>query len=468
MSTEIIQFHQRNGRFPMCSTHSFEERRIGNLLKRFRQIAESNTLDQNVAELDAKFTRDVWAPTSSRSSSSRSSSSRSSSSTSSSTSSSVGFMNAKELHAMERVNELVEFYKQHRRFPSQLGSNPEEKSLGFWLLRIRSTLRGKGEHHVLYESVCSSLDNFFGRNVWCPSPNANEEKSLENARSVIQFYEEHGNFPSANSTSNSVEETKLGQWLANIRRAERGKTTTSTLYDSVRDLLDKHFTRDVWCPSNDVNEQESLENARNLIQFHNQHGRFPSDYSKYQEERRIGKWLSRARKSIRGKGVSVLYDSVRDLLDSYFGSRGIWCPSNDIKELKALENAKTLIQFHNQHERFPSGKSKDPEEKRLGIWLSNMRSASRGNGGMRLYDSVRDLLDSYFGSRDIWCHNETSVSSFSTSSSLDSVRELINFHENHNQNVGIWLQQQRGEEDSDDDTDDGNDVNTGTTSNDVE
>lgn len=64
---------------------------------------------------------------------------------------------------------------------------------------------------------------------------------------------------------------------------------------------------------------------------------------------------------------------------------------------KSLERAHTFIDFVNAHERFPSVKTKDPDEHKLAVWIVQMRRTKRGTSQkhncMVLYSEVEQLLN---------------------------------------------------------------------------
>jgi hypothetical protein len=130
----------------------------------------------------------------------------------------------------------------------------------------------------------------------------------------------------------------------------------------------------------DDKETISLSKAREVVAYHKKHGRYPPRTTS------LGNWLSHKRSAARGKGSNILYESVRNLLDTECPG---WCELID-KEKISLSKAREVVAYYKKHGRYPSDNTP------LGKWLSHIRSAARGKkaNGMKLYESVRVLLDS--------------------------------------------------------------------------
>ena len=102
------------------------------------------------------------------------------------------------------------------------------------------------------------------------------------------------------------------------------------------------------------------------IKFYEIHGRSPSHASKNLEEKRIGQWQSRQRKNYK-KGKKMIKEKI-DILNLTIGWK--WEDNKDeIWEMKRQQ----WIQFYKKNNKFPSNKSKNEDEKILGIWQSRQR-----------------------------------------------------------------------------------------------
>jgi hypothetical protein len=201
----------------------------------------------------------------------------------------------------------------------------------------------------------------------------------------VQFYKDNNRFP--NSNSQNEDEKKLGQWLVNMRKVAKGKSKgRSVLYDYVKLLLDDEIPH--WL---ETKEDIAINNAKALVDFYKDNNRFPSQHSKNDDEKKLVGWLSNMRIAAKCKGKakrqSVLYDSVKQLLNDDIPH---WL---ETREDIAINNAKALVGFYKDNNRFPSKHSQHEGEKKLGQWLSNLRIAAKGKGSCTLYNSVKHILD---------------------------------------------------------------------------
>jgi len=192
-----------------------------------------------------------------------------------------------EERALAKAREVVAYFKKYGRYPTQ------SLKLGAWLNSMRQAVRGNGSNN-LHESVRAILDTEC--HGWCRSL---EDRALEYAHELIDFFKEHHRFPSSS--------TKLGRWLVNMKQASFGKSSVNILYDSVRTLLNADCPG--WCSTP---ETRSLEMANELVEYFKCHERFPTTRSK------LGRWLNHMKSSARGclSSTYPIHDSVRTLMDA--------------------------------------------------------------------------------------------------------------------------------------------------------
>ncbi len=195
-----------------------------------------------------------------------------------------------------------------------------------------------------------------------------EERAIRWAREVAEFFTRTGRFPS--KESKDPDEKRTGQWLSNMRKAKRG-TGGMILRPAVEAILDA--IPEPWCPEEDA---AAIRRAREVAAFFARTGRFPPQQSKDPDEKRMGKWLSHMRQAKRGKGGgNILHPAAEAILDAIPEP---WCPDVGDPVAAAVANARAVAAFFARTGRFPSVAAKDPDEKRMGQWLSGMRRAKRG------------------------------------------------------------------------------------------
>ncbi len=112
-----------------------------------------------------------------------------------------------ELKAIDQANAVVAFYNTHGVIPSQT------IKLGRWFNHMRQAARGHKTSWKLYDSVRLIFDNNIPN--WLPPLDAIEQKYLQNARDLYEFYQTHNGFP--------PRKLPLGRWVHEIRSIVRGQ-----------------------------------------------------------------------------------------------------------------------------------------------------------------------------------------------------------------------------------------------------
>ena len=152
----------------------------------------------------------------------------------------------KELIALKNAEEVLEFLKKYKRFPSSIGKCDHERHIGRWLVKYRAKYNGSKIEAALYDSV----NNFLNENIpdWFkkrvrPLENKSYEKNLliaiERSKFAVYFFVKNGKFPSSKSSDD--EERKNGIWLCKYRQTVNGTNKSRTkMYESVTSYLDTH------------------------------------------------------------------------------------------------------------------------------------------------------------------------------------------------------------------------------------
>ncbi len=271
-----------------------------------------------------------------------------------------------EERAIRWAREVAEFFTRTGRFPSKESKDPDEKRTGQWLSNMRKAKRGTGGM-ILRPAVEAILDAI--PEPWCPEEDA---AAIRRAREVAAFFARTGRFPP--QQSKDPDEKRMGKWLSHMRQAKRGKGGGNILHPAAEAILDA--IPEPWCPDVGDPVAAAVANARAVAKFFTENdGRFPSETSKDPDVKRLGKWLLDMRQAKRGKTKSVLRPAAEAILDAIPEP---WCPDVGDPVAAAVANARAVAAFFARTGRFPSVAAKDPDEKRMGQWLSGMRCAKRG------------------------------------------------------------------------------------------
>jgi superfamily II DNA or RNA helicase len=254
-----------------------------------------------------------------------------------------------------------------------------------------------------------------------------EERAMMRAKALVDFYKDNNRFPS--SISQNEDEKKLGQWLSNMRTAAKGKRR-GTLYDSVKQVLNDEIPH--WL---ETEEDRAIKNAKALVDFYKDNNRFPSKHSQTEDEKKLGRWLVDMRLASKGIGSSTLYDSVKQLLNDEIPH---WL---ETEEDRSIKNAKALLDFYKGNNRFPSSISQNEDEKKLGQWLSNRRTAAKCKGHCKLYDSVKQVLNDEIPH---WLETKEDIAIKNAEALVDFYKDNNRFPNSNSENedekkLGQWL-----------------------------
>ena len=190
---------------------------------------------------------------------------------------------------------------------------------------------------------------------------------------IKSFVESNKKYPS--QYSKNKEEKILYRWIQEQKSAKRGKCIGNLTSDRIR-LLEKIPN---WKWDNDL-EERWMENYKQVKSFFENNGKYPSRHSKNKEEKILDKWLQNQKfaKKCKIGGYKLTPERIR-----FLENIPNWKWEIDLN-LKWNETFNTLKSFYLKNNKYPSRYSKDKNEKILGIWIQNQKSAKRKNGVLTL------------------------------------------------------------------------------------
>jgi superfamily II DNA or RNA helicase len=247
----------------------------------------------------------------------------------------VAAANDPEFHKQQ----IKDFFKKNKHFPTQSDKEKLEKRLGKLL------------HYYCSPKSGSGYDRTFDE--WARSNGYGTDAVSLKKSSVKQFFEKYKRFP--NKHSMDLEERKLGHCFGSYCRKDHKS------YDS-------EFDR--WARSNGYAVDTVLIAKVQIKDFFKINSRLPSQHSLVKEERTLGVRLSNYCNSHRAS-----YDSEFDR----------WARSRDYRKDTAKENKREIRRFFKIHREFPKENSSNMKEKKLGSAISRYCASSSGS-----YDSEFD------------------------------------------------------------------------------
>ena len=137
-----------------------------------------------------------------------------------------------------------------------------------------------------------------------------EEHTLMMCQKVIDYHKEFGKYPS--SSDKDINVKKLASWISGMRAAKQGKGT-NIFYPSLQQLAE-----DAGLPSMFERidfEGMALETCKQVIEYYQEFGKYPSKVDKDASIKKLGRWMSSIRNSKRGKGKNIFYPSLQQLAE---------------------------------------------------------------------------------------------------------------------------------------------------------
>ena len=216
-----------------------------------------------------------------------------------------------------------------------------------------------------------------------------EQLSLDRCKEVIDYYKEHGNYPSHGSKDINIK--ALAKWLTTARRAKENKGYNKW-YPSVEVMAIEAGLPNMF---NKIDrEQIAIDNCQEVIDYHKEHGKYPSYTSKDIKIKLMGIWLLNMKGNKR---------SIRDT-----SRRGIFYPSVEVmaieaglpdmfnsldKEQLALDKCQEVIDYYKENGKYPSSKSKNKTIRLLGSWITKIRGANQERGTNTFYLSFETMTE---------------------------------------------------------------------------
>jgi len=213
------------------------------------------------------------------------------------------------------------------------------------------------------------------------------EDSNERTHKFCKWIKENDKTPSQHSKN--IEEKQLGIFLSTRKKAKGGKGN-SLFYKSDQKIAESYGLKELF--ENTDLEADSNERTHKLCKWIKENDKNPSQQSKNIEEKQLGKFLSTKKMAKGGKGNSLFYKSDQKIAESY-GLKELF--ENTDLEADSNERTHKLCKWIKENDKNPLGKSKNIEEKQLGIFLSTKKTAKGGKGESRFYKSDQKIVESY-------------------------------------------------------------------------
>ena len=198
----------------------------------------------------------------------------------------------------------------------------------------------------------------------------------------VDMYRKLGNKPPSQK-SEDPDEKRAGQWQGDMRKAYKKKDNKRMTQERI-DALNNHTEGWKW-----ENDDPFEENRLHWVDMYRKLGnKSPSSTSRDPEEKRAGQWQGDMRKAYKKKDNKRMTQERIDALNNH--TEGWKWKNDDPFEENRLHWVDMYRKLGNKS---PSSISRDPEEKRAGIWQSHMRQAYKKKDNKRMTQERIDALN---------------------------------------------------------------------------
>jgi superfamily II DNA or RNA helicase len=283
----------------------------------------------------------------------------------------------------QNFERLGQFLNDKKKRPSQTSKDVNEKRLGKWLSHQQTNYKNKNQ----------SMTTDARRDIWDEFVEKYKDLLLTDDEIWEQIFESLGQFLNdekrPSQTSKDVKEKKLGQWLSHQLINYKNKSKSMTT-DARRDRWDEFVEKykDLLSLPDEIWER-TLES---LCRYMNVEKKRPSESSKDDKEKRLGKWLCSQKNNYKKECASMTTYVRRDIWDEFVEKYKDLLLTFDERWERTLES---LCQFLNDEKRKPLEKSNNDKENRLGQWLSNQQQNYKKKSYSMSTDARRDIWEKF-------------------------------------------------------------------------
>jgi superfamily II DNA or RNA helicase len=285
---------------------------------------------------------------------------------------------------MEKHQQMCEFIDKNGRTPSEDAKNLHEKKLCSWISNQKFYYDSRGlefsKHGMKtqerWQIWTETLEKY---NKYLVIDHVQNWK--DNHRKMCEFIDKTSKTPSNESTE--TEEKKLATWVSGqkknydprgselskniMKNQEIWKIWTNTIADmKYNNYLVIDYIQ-IW-----------INHLTFVCRYINKNGKRPSQHAKEPLELRLGRWISTQKKNYDPRGS----ESSKNIMKKSPEIWQLW--TETLADEKYSESLADLVQvWKNNHKKIcdfihktgkaPSTTAKDPEEKRLGCWISNQK-----------------------------------------------------------------------------------------------
>jgi len=414
---KVKEFMDKNGRRPSSNTGTNKEKIIGRWVDGQRCLYRKNKYMMKYENIRKKWSDFVNNPKYKE-----------------------YFLNDKEKW-YKMYNNLIKFINTYKKTPSTISSNNEEKILGIWLSNQKQDynknidiMKDEEIKNKWYELIINPLYKEYFK--------SKEEKWFDALLEIKKFIIENMRRPSSNTGTNK--EKYLGHKF-DINRNN---------YEKKRSLMKKKKIYDTWNEFiNNPKYKSYLKNREEIWidildkvkEFINKYNRKPNR-NRNDDEGILGRWIDNQISNYKLKLCSMKEKKIYNLWFEFINDSKYkhYFVNNNQLWFKELKNTKLFI---DKNDKRPSSKSKDTEEKHLGMWIGSQIKKCKKKSGIfkekEIYDEwIKFINDPKYKEylltkEEEWLNNLENVKDF-----MDTYNKKPDRDSEEDGRLGRWIDTQ--------------------------
>jgi len=265
------------------------------------------------------------------------------------------------------LENTIKFINKYNKRPHTKGKkNKDEKKLGGWI-NNQLIYYGKNIYIMKEEEIRKSWEKFVNDDKYKEYFLSNEEIWYNNLENVKKYMDENNGRP--NKQSKNEDEKKLDSWLG-IQFKNYNKNKQIMKKEEIRKSWEEFMNDDKYKEYLLLNEKKWYNSLENIKKFIDKNGKRPNNNSKNKDEKKKGSWIDSQLNHYKKNIFIMKKEKIRkswekfvndDRYKEYFQLNG------KKKWYYILENTKN---FMDENDKKPNNKSKNEDEKKLGIWIN--------------------------------------------------------------------------------------------------
>ncbi len=285
----------------------------------------------------------------------------------------------------QATKEIIDFKEKNWKYPSKKSKDPAEKKMGIRLSTLKAAKQGRGRGKFYPETQEYAKDRGYPDMFDIETEETRKADQINSVKEIIDFKQKNGKWPSVGSKGPA--EKKMASKFSHLKTAKQGNG--GKLYRETEEYAKNSGYPDMFeVKTEETRKIDQINSVKEIIEFKENNGKYPSEKSKDPAEKKMGQRLSGLKQAEQGRGGRKFYLETQE----YAKSRGYpdMFEIEETRKIDQINSVKEIIEFKENNGRWPSTTSVNPSEKVLGKKHSHLKSAKRGFGNCNFYSETQD------------------------------------------------------------------------------